>query len=184
LSSVKDYTRTRIAAALHAQWVEGRRQADGTFEPRIKVVEGTEYDIANLPFDSLPEKFQTANLQAARFALRCIEVTHAQGDDIASDEWLELASAKQHDDWRAQNSWCTDPLLICDYSQLADAEKQKDRDVVNIVRREYIAHLLSIFTSSSFHQMDFASFACSFSRAVQTMRQGTYRPSSRASPAA
>merc|ERR1712166_1677316 len=86
LSSVNGYARTRIAAALHAQWVEGRRQADGTFEPRIKVVEGVEYDIANLPFGRLPEKFQTANLQAARFALRHIEVTHAQGHDIASAE--------------------------------------------------------------------------------------------------
>ena len=183
LSSVNGYARTRIAAALHAQWVEGRRQADGTFEPRIKVVEGIEYDIANLPFGRLPEKFQAANLQAARFALRHIEATHAQGDDITSDEWLELASAEQHVDWMAQNSWCTDPLLMCPYNQLTDSEKQKDRVVVNIARREYIAHLLSIFESSNFHQMDFASFACAVARAVKVMRQDVHPPS-RSSPAA
>ena len=136
--SVSNFNITHIAAALHAKWAEGRRQADGTLEPRIKVVEGIEYDIANLAYDGLPLLFQTANLQAAQFALRHIEMAHVRGDDITSDEWLELASAKQHIDWMAQNSWCTDPLLMRPYDQLAETQKEKDRDVVKIARQAYI----------------------------------------------
>ena len=135
---------SRIAAALHAKWAEGHRQADGTLEPRIKVVEGIEYDIANLEYDGLPLLFQTANLNAARVALRHIEVTHARGDDVASDEWLELASAEQHADWMAQNSWCTDPLLMRPYDQLAETEKEEDRDVVKIARQMYTENYVHV----------------------------------------
>ena len=127
--------RKRVAASLHAKWAEGRRQADGTFEPRIKIAEGIEYDIANLPFDRLPEEFQTANLKAATFALQHVEETH---DDIENDEWFELACTKQHDYWMAQNSWCTDPLIMCPYNQLADIHKKNDRNIVSIAQREFM----------------------------------------------
>jgi len=157
-AKMSDYintTKRLIAAALHSKWAEGRRQVDGTLEPRIKLVDGVEYDIANLPFEKLPPKFQEANLQAARHALCHIEQTHSQGAEVASDDWLELAAAEQHADWMNQNSWCTDPNLMCPYNQLAEAEKQKDRDVVRIARREYTTSLFNVFEDSIFRQMDF-----------------------------
>jgi hypothetical protein len=132
------YTSRAAAASLHANWAEGRCQADGTLEPLIKIAEGIGYDIANLPFDKLPKDFQTANLKSTSFALQHIEETHAQGGDIESDEWLELASAKQHEYWMVQNSFCSDPLIMCPYNQLADVHKKNDRIVVTIARREFM----------------------------------------------
>jgi hypothetical protein len=47
--------RRRVAATLHERWCEQR-----DYKPRVKLVDGNEFDIANLEFDDLPPKFQTA----------------------------------------------------------------------------------------------------------------------------
>ena len=69
----------KVAARLHDDWRFARSKLpegqydkekfpDGKWEPRVKIVEGKEYDIANLHFDYLPPKFQTENMAAAKVA--------------------------------------------------------------------------------------------------------------------
>ena len=124
--------RRQMASCLHEQWRDTRRREDGEYEPRVKLVEGAEYDIANLGFDDLPSQFQTSNLHAADTACSFVEQALALGEDISSRSFLERASDNQHVDWLKENPWADDPLQTCPYDELSEAQKEKDRVIVRL----------------------------------------------------
>ena len=55
----------RVASQLHDNWRAARRLADGTYEPRPKIVGGHTFDIANLSYQELPEQYKNENILAA-----------------------------------------------------------------------------------------------------------------------
>lgn len=101
---------SRTAAGLHQMWCESRKHMpDGTFEPRIKTIDGVTMDIANMHFDDLPPSLQTSNMEAAKCACRNVEREFAAGRDINLASFLEEASELQHENWIEHNRSWADP---------------------------------------------------------------------------
>ena len=171
LADVKP-ARIEIAAALHQKWRDARLLADGTYEPRPKEVNGVIYDIANLSFEDLPELFQAANVSAAQTASRFVENVLAMGMSIDTPEFVEEASAHQHEAWLKQNPWCTDPLQVCPYGELLESEKEKDRAVVRIARSEFMAYIQSIFEAGKAeeHGLDFVTLCREIAQTARVLR--------------
>ena len=119
-----------VASVLHDKWRAQRKlMPDLTWEPRPKEVEGETYDIANLEYHELPEKFQTSNLMSARDA--CEAVMEAVSDNrIIDNDFVEQASDEQHQQWMRENGSWAPPELMVHYLELTEEEKQKDRDIV------------------------------------------------------
>ncbi|CAK8992995.1 Uncharacterized protein SCF082_LOCUS3308 [Durusdinium trenchii] len=144
------------AAELHEMWRAKRtRYPDGTFEPRIKVINGVEFDIANLRFQDLPDYFKLENLLASNAACesirRCYNLTVAESSatkveafkrQLESPAFLEKASAEQHDNWVRRNRKCdwVSAEQLRNYEDLEDTEKDKDRDIVRAAIKVYLAN--------------------------------------------
>lgn len=142
------------ATQLHEVWRSNRKRLeDGTFEPRIKVINKREYDIANLHFQQLPDYFKLENLLASHAACESIRRCWSQtlGDaradklknfarTLRSSNFIEKASAEQHENWLKRNgklSWVTDEQRKS-YEELSEEEKQKDRDIVLVAVKVYL----------------------------------------------
>ena len=119
-----------VASVLHDKWRAQRKlMADLSWEPRLKEVEGLTYDIANLEYHELPEKFQTSNLMSARDACEAV-MEAVQDNRILDYQFLEEASDEQHQQWMRENASWAPPDLMVPYLDLTEEEKQKDRDIV------------------------------------------------------
>jgi hypothetical protein len=138
---------------------------DGTFTPRLKNVDGVMFDIANLDFDSLPSRFQKANLVASHCASRFIEATYSKRQRTDSSRFLEKASEHQHIAWMKSNPWCTDPGQMCSYAELTEEEKEKDRVVVRIALEEVDEYLHQIFATGGAKEQGFSFDAFRFEMA-------------------
>ena len=137
---IKNALSYSLGSDLHEAWRAPRKQADGTFEPRIKkskdeawnISHGTdEVDIANCSFEELPSNWQYENLEAARVAIDMVfDKTMAQ-EPISQQEADEMASTI-HDEWLKRNDWVFDaqygdPKLAVPFAQLSKNEQDKDR---------------------------------------------------------
>lgn len=111
---------TDIASSMHDGWREGRRKADGTFEPRMKDDgKGGQVDIANTDYKNLPKKWQAENKASAESAIAAVQ---------AHDN-VDSAASQIHDDWLSRNGdWAPDEQKL-PYSELSEVEKEKDRVV-------------------------------------------------------
>ena len=129
--------RKRLAAKLHDQWREDRLESDGTYLPRMKMVDGVQYDIANLDFELLPPQLQESNMSAAHAACTSVEHACIEGMDLASSDCLEWASARQHANWMEHNKAWADADLLVEYDVLSEVEKEKDRAFVRAALQTY-----------------------------------------------
>ena len=125
-----------VAAKLHDLWREPRRipeanrkPGDSEFDPRIKDVNGVQYDIANLHYRDLPEKFQYENREAAKGAVSIV-LDAMRSKQTLDAAFIERASDTVHQQWLERNASWAPPEQNVPYSQLADAEKEKDRVIV------------------------------------------------------
>ena len=123
-----------VASRLHDLWREPRRLAQPTpdgaqFEPRIKNVNGVDYDIANLSYTELPEKFQYENRESARVAVE--RAVLALLDETPLDAaFVEEASDVVHRQWMERNGSWAPPEQMKPYEALPEDEKEKDRVIV------------------------------------------------------
>ena len=132
---------------MHDLWRDGRLQADGTFLPRIKEIDGNTYDIANLSFSELPEALQASNMSAAGAACTSVERALVKGMDLRSSECIEWASRRQHENWIEENEAWADDALLVDYSELSEKEKEKDRVFVRSAIQTYTDFAHTVFRS-------------------------------------
>jgi hypothetical protein len=120
-----------VAARLHDVWRFSREvnPKTGLLEARIKICGGKEYDIANLCFEDLPEKYQRENLAAASEA--CAEIRSALRTGRPIDaSFLEEASQSLHLSWCDRNKdWAPSEQLV-EYARLPESEKNKDRQII------------------------------------------------------
>ncbi len=127
-----EQARITVASSLHDQWRASRRKEDGTYEPRMKDDGlGGQVDIANTDYINLPEKWQGENKVAAEVAVNLVYGAKQESKDINSPEFLEEASEAVHVEWMKRNpkeEW--NAAQHVPYSELPEAEKQKDRDQV------------------------------------------------------
>jgi hypothetical protein len=119
-----------VAAVLHDKWRSQRTLLDDmTWAPHISVIDGVEYDVANLDYNELPERVQESNVMLARDACDAVISAVTDGRTIDSD-FIEEAADEQHQQWVAENKAWAEPRLLAPYNELDEATKQKDRDVV------------------------------------------------------
>lgn len=146
-----------LGTLLHDEWRASRKLDNGSYQERVKVLamvqkdgimqakwfnQGDEptdaeivfkQDIANTDFTDLHEDWKRDNAEAAKVAINLVFDTLLRHDSVD----IEAASALVHEEWKKRNSWNNDPVLMGPYSELPEAEKQKDRDqiikAINIV---------------------------------------------------
>lgn len=132
---VKGQLVTKLGSLLHEEWRAPRKQADGTFEPRVKgtkdetwkAAQGkTEVDIANTSFADLPADWQGENLAAAEVAMN--EVFSAvENGGLLNAAFVEKASAAVHNKWLKRNGAWAPAEQKKPFGELAEDEKEKDR---------------------------------------------------------
>jgi len=130
-----------VASALHEDWRQTRRQADGNFEPRVKTTKdeawvaahGTDQvDIANTAYGDLPADWQAENKAAATVVVRLL----GRGAvNLAAAEDRERAGSEIHDEWLARNDWARGGNLDVPFSQLPPDEQAKDIAQVAIAQQ-------------------------------------------------
>ena len=165
--------RRKIASRMHELWRAGRLQSDGTYAPRVKTINSTEYDIANLSFSALPAELQKSNLSAAHAASTSVERACVDGKDLRSDGFIEWAAKRQHENWVAENNAWGDPALLVEYAELSEVEKEKDRVFVRSALEAYTEYASSLFASLGQEDRDEKTeheFLRELASLVETMR--------------
>ena len=136
-TQLKKWYAVSFASILHDQWRERYRREDGTNRSRIKVIGGFEFDIANLNFEDLPERYQYENFESAKIASEAVCTHYLCGGEIDAS-FMEDASAAVHNAWMKRNKdWAPASQMVL-YQDLDETEKEKDRVVV----REALSVLL------------------------------------------
>ena len=138
---------SHVASALHDKWrAQGMLMENMTWAPQLKVVDGVEFDIANLNYSELPERVQESILMSARDACDAVITAATNGRTIDSI-FIEEAAEEHHQQWVAEHKTRADPQLLAPYNELDEATKQKDRDVVvEAVRvlKQLVPHLVTV----------------------------------------
>jgi hypothetical protein len=120
-----------VASRLHHMWRSARQKMpDGTYEPRIKIVDGKEYDIANLVHIQLPPKLQASNCAAADDACDQVRKGIERGMSLRGEAFLTMASSAQHECWMVMNADWADPGLMVPFSELSREEQDKDTVII------------------------------------------------------
>ena len=127
----------------HEIWRRARKQNNAeTFEPKFKKTSDpvwieqhggkTEVDIANTSFQELPLDWQRETMASFEIAFAKVETAVKEG--IALDDFfIESVSAIIHDEWLKRNSHKNSlKEQKKPYSELSDAEKEKDRKFVRL----------------------------------------------------
>ena len=119
-----------VASELHDMWRGARRRlSDGTFEPRIKTINGVKYDIANLTFLELPKELQRSNFESAKNVCDSLDAAIRRGCEL-DGAFVEWASDELHENWIVHNKSWADESQLVPYIELSDEEKEKDRVIV------------------------------------------------------
>jgi hypothetical protein len=85
------------AGVLHEMWRQNRRQPDGSFEPRWKDDgAGGQVDIANTPYENLPDKWKAENRASADSAVQAMLAD--------PDADMEILASDVHDQWLTRNA--------------------------------------------------------------------------------
>eukprot|EP00753_Platysulcus_tardus_P008928 PLAT1711.1.p1 GENE.PLAT1711.1~~PLAT1711.1.p1 ORF type:complete len:1154 (+),score=501.46 PLAT1711.1:63-3464(+) len=113
-----------VASSLHEVWRSLRRREDGTYEPRIKVIDGKRYDIASLTFKELPTKFQRENWESAKVACREVIQAIHDGREL-DDDFLLDGSRRVHAAWMARRGDVRDAG-----EEMSKADEEKGRKIV------------------------------------------------------
>ena len=92
-----------VASRLHEDWRRSRPlvmtgEGEAQFEPNVKHIDGEQYDIANLPFDELPEQFKTSNLSVAKLTCNLIEEALSARKNIDIN-FVNTAASRLHEEW-------------------------------------------------------------------------------------
>ena len=132
---VKQQLVTQLGSLLHDEWRAPRKQADGSFEPRMKTTKdetwaaahGTsEVDIANTSFAELPSDWQGENRAAAEVAMGEL-FRQVEAGGLLDDSFVEQAAAAVHDKWLERNASWAPAEQNKPFGELSEEEKEKDR---------------------------------------------------------
>ena len=142
LARLRDWHKYHVASQLHELWRAPRRRPVGSipaYDPRPKVISGHTFDIANLDFDSLPERYQRENVETAEYIC---DAVHAEvistGSALFDEAMIEARSSELHDFWIARNKgWC-DPALTVPFHALSKEEQEKDRAIVRAATEAFV----------------------------------------------
>ena len=113
-----------VALEMHEQWRAPRKRDDGTFEERWKPDgNGGMVDIANTPYDKLPNKWKEEGKVAVKGAIMAVQ-------KFAGN--IEQASNEIHEQWLERNGEWAEPHQKVPYAELSEEEKEKDRVIARI----------------------------------------------------
>jgi hypothetical protein len=125
---------------LHDEWRKPRYREDSNdYEPRLKNTKddawsqahggAVEVDIANTPYEDLPDEWQKENKISAEVAVREVEKAMEAGMPL-DESFIEIASSTLHDKWLERNGSWAPPEQNVPYSELSEEEKEKDRVII------------------------------------------------------
>lgn len=130
-----------LASKLHDSWRNGRKKADGTYEPRIKDTKDakwikahnnkTQVDIANTEYKDLPADWQKENKDSATVATNLVYKAVSDKVDF-NQKFIEEASNTIHIEWLKRNTWAKGGELDVPYAKLPEVEKEKDRVIIKL----------------------------------------------------
>ena len=139
----------KICQIMHDRWREKRKQSNGTYKPKIKILikkeDGIEHwynqdylssldvlaiqDIAKNDFDHLHYKWKEKKINYTIDVIKTVKRMYAQ--DIKD---LEDISSEVHKQWMANHPKNkTNMNQYVPYESLSEEEKEKDRELVRIV---------------------------------------------------
>ena len=139
----KNQTEERVkslGSQLHEEWRKPRYREDSKdYEPRIKKTNdqawskahcgAVEVDIANTPYESLPNDWQGENIISAEVAVA--EVEEAIKAGVPPDEaFIEATCSMLHDRWLERHGSSAPPEQNRTYAELSEKEKEKDRVII------------------------------------------------------
>ena len=163
----------KLAGLLHEEWRRGRAG-----RPLMRVVDGREYDTANLAFGDLPASLMGLNARAATAACHTVEQGYAEGRDVANASFLERAAEEQHVVWldyvRSRGSLSQrGEKATRPYAQLSEWHKEKSRSNVRLalgLYQSYFARLreLAGLAAAGLTQGEFAAEVIQHGRFMQT----------------
>lgn len=114
---------------LYSRALESAKKTGVYYEPRIKEINGKFFDIANLEYKDLPEKFKFENKESARVTVEQIKRHLTAGGEL-DDAFLEKASSELHDEWLKRNgSWASAEQKL-PFNELSKVEADKDRVII------------------------------------------------------
>eukprot|EP00753_Platysulcus_tardus_P001092 PLAT11044.1.p1 GENE.PLAT11044.1~~PLAT11044.1.p1 ORF type:complete len:1083 (-),score=550.00 PLAT11044.1:174-3422(-) len=128
-----------VSSRLHEAWRESRLQGDGSYEPRIKLVGGKEYDLANLKFAELPPAYQEENWESARIACEELLRLAEEGVDLSSIEAVQRGASAVHDAWLVRNYASASDVQRKPFYDLPESEQEKDLRIVRSAREALAA---------------------------------------------
>ena len=157
-----------LGSQLHEEWRKPRwREESKDYEPRIKKTKdqawsqahggAMEVDIANTPYEGLPNEWQGENKISAEVAVTEVEKAIEAGVPL-DESFIEAASSTLHDKWRERritagynqgtldamkaktertsedqayvDKWSYDQKNMVPYTSLSEEEKEKDRVII------------------------------------------------------
>lgn len=126
--------RTRkLAGVFHEKWRETRLLPDGSYDPRWKSTEDSEWikkqgksevDIANTTYDDLPSDWQAENKAAAEVVVGILEM--CRDVDLDDSDTYNQVGEEIHQAWLERNSWARGGELDVPFGELPENEQQKD----------------------------------------------------------
>lgn len=131
---------SQLGSVLHDEWRAPRRIA-GTdrHEPRVKKTkdqqwsethgDAVEVDIANTTYSDLPSDWQYENQASAQVTVDQIADAVAAGGELDA-AFVETASSVLHDEWLKRNGAWAPAEQKLPYTELLEAEKEKDRVII------------------------------------------------------
>lgn len=128
-------TAEAVASLLHEDWRLTRLQDDGSFEPRVKATSDTEWsaahagatelDIANTPYEDLPEDWKAENKAAGKVIASLLEGMGTEVD-LQNPEQRTAVGNVIHDQWLLRNEWAKGGDLDVPFDALPSDEQAKD----------------------------------------------------------
>jgi 2'-5' RNA ligase len=133
----------RIASAFHEDWRKTRRQADGSFEPRVKKTKdrawidahgADEVDIANTTYVDLPDDWKAENRAAAEVVAGILS-RRGGSVDLSDPATREQVGEEIHQAWLARNDWAKGGDLDVPFARLPADEQAKDLDQITVAMK-------------------------------------------------
>ena len=117
------------------QVVKDKNDAGEEIEREVDVAM---FDLIRVPFVELTQRWQDANLDAAKFALclvkTCLDKGDLEGDQLQTFQAFEKMAHDVHEYWVSENSWADEKLMLPYELLTVDTpgynEKDKDRDKI------------------------------------------------------
>lgn len=137
-----------LGSAFHEDWRTTRLNEDGTYEPRVKQTNDSEWieangtnevDIANTTYEDLPVDWRTENEEAAKVVVGVFDERNG-AINLEDPDTRTTVGEQIHAAWLSRNEWAKGGDLDVPFTDLPINEQNKDLDQVKIAQEVFATH--------------------------------------------